>query len=190
MVCSENLWASALKASLENPTDEIVPFMEEQCRDLEKATSGIVHARFVEIRHVPKDPTPSEAGMAAVYTKLSQIIGTYDTVEKDVLSQEDIGDTYEKKTYGFDIYSENYKFRPFMVTIGPTYPIELSIDETIWRESRDQFLRYLPIDERDQSDNTIRIEGINELKGCFRTIVESRKLGYILHRLIEDKQPR
>lgn len=186
MSSSENIWISALNGEFLNPTDDVIPLMEEQGRALEEATEGVVRGRFIETQRVPKRRSTSFEGAGASFRELSRLVDSvYGTEEVDALPQRDIGGLYAEKTYGFDIYSDDYKYRPFEVTVGPVYPIKLSVDETIWRESRDEFLVLLPAGSQDDDGRSVPVESGNNLMDFFRVIVRSRKMGFILRRLVK-----
>lgn len=179
MNSDNNVWAEALKAGLDDSTDNIVPLMEEQCRLLEEATGGIVRGRFAEIKLARNPFFGGQVGSVAAY--LSQAAKP---TEENVLPQEDIGPSYDKNTYGFDIYNDNYKYRPFEVEFGPVYPASVSVDETIWRESKEEFRGCLPFDCLESSGSAFDVYDDDTLMDCFRIVVKSRKMSYILQQLM------
>lgn len=174
-----NLWEAALHADLEDSTDDVVPLMNLQCQELKEATGGRVHGRFIELRR-----TSSEAAIVGVLKSFAKGVGGINTTEEDELPQRDISSDYDKKPYGFDVYSDDYAFRPFEISLGPVYPITLSVDEVIWRESREQFLECLATGERNASDGVVNLYDGDQLMGCFKVIVNSRKMRFILRKMM------
>lgn len=183
-----NLWSFALGTPLEDTTDNVIPLMEEQCRALEKATNGRVRGRFSEVKWLPGISAAMAGGMlTALAESQRKLVSQYASSEEDALPQKDIGSRFDERTYAFDVYSDDYKFRSFELTFGPVYPVRLSVDETIWRDSREEFLDWLPLDEQDRKESVISLSRDSDLMGCFKIIVGSRKMRYILGKLMADE---
>lgn len=124
MADEKNLWANIFSDGAPNSTDNVIPYFEEQCNNIESSSQRKVHARFERLQMVPKS-----TGLAAI-TAISSIAGAVET-EKDPLPQQDANDFYDPQTYAFDVYNETYKFRVLTIELGATYPIEVKLDKGI-----------------------------------------------------------
>lgn len=182
-----NLWALALETPPGESTDDVFALMDRQCRDLEEATGGRVKGRFAEITRIPSGLTLATLEMASAVEKAAMTASSwYQDAGESALPQKDAGRLYDKRTYGFDVYSDRYRFRPFDLTFGPVYPVTLLVDETIWRESFDEFSQWLPIDGTGRDAHRLELSNGDELRSCVSIIIRSRKMNYVLRRLIDD----
>lgn len=170
-----NLWAEAIGTEMNDTTDEVIPYMEEQCQQIEQACDEI-HARFVPLRTtIKRSANSSAAVLAAMFAEKAE------EVEEEPLPGADANGLYNPSTYVFDIYNEKYKFRVFAMELGAVFPITICLDEGIEAELGEELESF-----RDlyQEGKRVLIRSDAELRSFIRMLIErSRKLRYILRRL-------
>ncbi len=140
--------------SLENHAIDI---LKEQASLLSDKTNGKVKAIFSEM---------SKPDLSSILRD-SMKFSIYDDIDK----KEDINKLYTFVDYKFEIYSDVYKFRVFVLKYRPIYPIQIEIDEGI-REEKGYNL-------------TENISNDNELIKIISSVFSSRKLQIIIKKIME-----
>ncbi len=171
------LWTELFDAQ-PNPnglTDGVIPFFEQQCKDIEKSSCGKVHARFKKLEIVER-----QTGVATLTNAvmLASMVGETVHEEKDQLTQEDANGFYEPHEYVFDVYSDQYKFRVLSMRLGMSYPVSFDLDDGIAENLGDDLERFSdPIN----GDKGLWIQSNEELNALIELIVSrSRKFRAIL----------
>ncbi|WP_322152198.1 hypothetical protein [Paratractidigestivibacter sp.] len=109
----------------------MIPYISNQCKDIEKSSKGRVRARFMPLVMVKRTTATGAAAAIAAYASASGFAGGTVTEEKDLLPQEDINKLYEPRTYAFDLYNDTYKFRVLTMELGAMYPVQVELDPGI-----------------------------------------------------------
>lgn len=180
MMKYENLWPESIDDGYVS-TNNIVAIMKQQAEYLKKKTNNNVFLRFSHIKSVTPITT-----MASVMSSLSVL------TEKSVCSEyigdvpvdklKDANELYTQKQFGCEIYNHQYRFRLFEMSLPPLYPIEVVIDEGIVSDIRGQYLADPFV------ENTLAIDNDNEFLEMLKSVFSSRKVIYILNRLMEDSR--
>ena len=162
-------------------TDSIYEIMKQQSQLLREMTKNRVFAIFDEIKSsggmmtLAKTMSDSLSGISSIY-QTSECIGDLDT---DGLLDAD--DLYAEKKYGFEIYTEEYKFRLFSIIMKPIYPIMLQLDEGINYEIKNALKAKLIHLEKE---NEYKIENDEMFCDSLQDILQSKKVRYIIKKLI------
>lgn len=180
---ANSIWDEVLGQPLDERTSNVVPFMNGQCDELYARSGGLINARFAEIKlrqPVQMSAHPEMERFAEMMR--SQIPQA--PIDENALGLSDAGKLYAAKRYGFDVYNSTYEFRAFAATIGALYPIRLTIDETIAKESNEALSPWLGTDDKP---NVATIRSDDDLRSCFYAIVRSRKMRFVLNALRDDQ---
>lgn len=170
-----DIWDVALELDDVQTTENVVPLMRETCDDLERRTNKKVCARFDELHMV----SAIEARYPGFNTMAEMVASLNATIELEGHSRKDASELYEPKTYCYDIYNDDYKFRLFEMELGAIYPIIIRIDEGIVSEKTSELEVWAMHGEKGRYS----LSSDDDLLRCFRVIVTSRKVGYILDQL-------
>jgi hypothetical protein len=173
-----SVWDEVFDQAIDHTTDRVIEIMEEQCRYLKEKTEGVVKARFAMV----KLTYPTMAEESPLHAAIAEYARTHvvrSPIDANALRLKDAGISYSPRRYGFDVYNDTYEFRPFVAEVGALYPVKLSIDETIAKESRGDLKKWLEGGE----GNVAQVDSDDDLLGCFYAIVKSRKMRYILNML-------
>ena len=60
-------------------------------------------------------------------------------VEETALDLTDANDSYSPSDYAFDLFTTEYKFRVLTMRLGAVYPIDLVLDDDIFRQTPRRF---------------------------------------------------
>lgn len=161
-------------------TDNIHIIMEEQCKYLAEYTNSKVFADFREI-NVNISFGAMKKAMLNVLKSISSVPAIEETNEEmhttDLI---DASGMYYEKRYGFEIYTEKYKFRLFELKMTPIYPIEVLVDEGICRNIGNKITRLVnPIEK----DNHFKINDEDTFCKILQLILQDRKVRYIINEL-------
>lgn len=174
MTESKNIWSDFLKDQVDETTDQVMPFLTTVAEQLSQATNGKVLAKF----HKQSDYT-TYAGM---FEAVSQIVkvAQYNPSNDP---HKDANSLYRVEEYVFDILNDSYRFSLFKLTITPYFPITMTVDEGVYHDVRESLSGYeMPDDKR----HSIEIGSQNNLEEIFETLLQSKKLKYLVTSLIND----
>lgn len=172
MTESKNIWSDFLKDQTDETTDQVMPFLTTAAEQLGQATSGKVLAKF----HKQSDYT-TYAGIAAVTNEIVKAASYKPSNDP----HEDANDLYRMEKYVFDILNDSYRFTLFELTITPYFPITMTVDEGVYHDVRKSLSGYeMPDDKR----HSIEIGSQNNLKEIFETLLQSKKLKYLVTSLM------
>lgn len=172
MTESKNIWSDFLKDQTDETTDQVMPFLTKAAEQLGQATNGKVLAKF----HKQSDYTTYAGIVAAVSQMVKE---TQNKPSND--PQKDANDLYRMEKYVFDILNDSYRFALFKLTITPYFPITMTVDEGVYHDVRKSLSGYeIPDDER----HSIEISSQNNLEETFETLLESKKLKYLVTSLM------
>lgn len=176
----ENLWKTdSGDTQYTKSTENIILLMNAQCNYLSMDTEGKVFAVFGEIK---KDGVISAMlqTLAYVTNSVSGVMGNQETI--DGLSTEHLIDAksmYFEKTFGFEICDEKYRYRAFELKMTPVYPVEMRIDEDIYKHIRTEIDDYV-----SQGDScSIIVENDENFKQVIKRIFSDQKVRYIISEL-------
>ena len=167
-----SLWEIPSGAEFEDSTAHVKDLMRDQCKYLEKQTSGAIKAQFERVRSFETLTIAARAAMHA---------GSAIRVQDDV-RRADANELYRKETYGFDIYNDQYKFRILEVTMAPVYPIAVWFDEGVLEDTLNDFPLTV---ERLGDGSKFSVASDDELMGCFSAAVKGKKVRYIISRMLK-----
>lgn len=172
MTESKNIWSDFLKDQTDETTDQVMPFLTAAAEQLGQATNGKVLAKF----HKQSDYTT----YAGIFGMASEIVkATPYKLSND--PHKDANDLYRMEKYVFDILNDSYRFALFELTITPYFPITMTVDEGVYHDVRKSLSGYeIPDDER----HSIEIGSQNNLEEIFETLLQSKKLKYLVTSLM------
>ena len=170
-----NLWESALDGRELNTTANVVPLLQEQCDNLSKSTGGRVSAQFA-----PMEEAISES--LRIVARSMAIAGSVVRPGWDD-DRDNANELYSPVKYAFDIKSDAYRFRLFELMLKPVYPITVTFDEGVFSEARD---RLASISRAGGDGFEVRVEDDDGLMRCVGIAVDTKKVRYILQRLLEE----
>lgn len=173
----DNLWGNFDNTDAYKTTDAIKKILREQSERLKEVTDNKVNGKFGIIKQV--------GGISALETIAS--------ATKKMAGQEVIGDTndvnlidanslYKNKRYGYEIYTNEYKFRVFELSLKPIYPITIKIDEGILEECGSDISLYARHD-----DGEFEIESDEDFIFIIARVFRSNKVHYIVSKLMADE---
>lgn len=174
---SNNLWKTIKKAEYEE-TAGIPEFLRDQGEYLREVTSGKVYGRCVQIKKILRT---ADLGKLGEMLSLREEPVYYGTDDQSVEPLTDISENFSEEEYAFDICSRNYKFRLFVLTMQPYYPIRMEIDEDIAEEIKNDLYKLgIMLDEKETG---VRIENSAEFEEAIRCIFGSKKAQYVISNL-------
>lgn len=162
-------------------TDNIFEIMDYQCKELSKYTEGNVFGIFDEIK---RDGSLIKTA-SVIATVLRSVSGLPETTEsvgemstKDLI---DADEMYWKKRFAFEICTEKYRFRVFSMLITPIYPVEITINNGVYKNVASRIDK---IAKSSTLDNTYVIETESALCDVLQEILGDRKVLYIVNELM------
>ncbi len=174
----ENFWDVPETTEILNSTDNIHEMMKAQTQYLKKGTSGRVFGKFHKIKKIS-----SLHVMGAILSSMK--LETLNDEEIDGL--QDMNELYKQTKYGFEIYNSEYKFRVFELLISPIYPVRIIVDEDIKNELESELTCYL---HKNQNVSWIEAENDNEFANLLKLIFTSRKVKFILQKMMQQREQK
>lgn len=176
----ENLWPDPIE-NQHASTANISTIMKQQATYLKEMTQGKAFLRFAHIKKVePFSMAVSAMTSISAITKLQasdEYIGN-----SSINELKDANELYSQKRFGCEIYNRSYRFRLFEMDLPPLYPIDICVDEGIASDISKQY----PEEAYDQG--TLQVNNDDEFIKLLRFIFSSKKVSYILTRLMETNQ--
>lgn len=173
----ENLWDIPSVNEVLNSTDNIFDIMKAQGQYLKENTNGRIFGKFSKIKTINPLSTMGAALTAFAPREVLQ--------NNDSSALADANELYRDQKYGFEIYNSAYKFRVFEMIILPVYPAQIIIDEGVVSTIEDEIALCA---EKGKTANHYIIKNDDELIGCLRLILSSKKVRYILYKLQQQSE--
>lgn len=183
MVGSENFWADIIDQPLENSAENVEAIMQGQCEDVKAASSGLIEARFVKLAFT----TRTTSSMWSSRELMQHITGQKtEKVEDTALNLADANDSYSPSDYAFDLFTTEYKFRVLTMRLGAVYPIDLVLDDDIFRQTIDLYADEIHI---SVGNSRIVVQNDDELKACLKIIISmNEKMKFVVRKMIETER--
>lgn len=183
MVDNDNLWADIIDRPLEKSAENVEAIMQGQCEDVKAASRGLIEARFIKLSFTTKKTT----NMWTSQEIRQQFTGPKTVkVEETALDLTDANDSYSPSDYAFDLFTTEYKFRVLTMRLGAVYPIDLVLDDDIFRQTKDLYAEEIQISEEN---GRIVVQNDNELKGCLKIIISTNeKMKFVVRKMIESER--
>lgn len=177
----ENLWGTdSFSEELLKSTDNIRTIMDRQIKNLSDYTQGKVFATFdVLIKR------GTSINVLKAYAKAISGLNNLSGVQESVgnLSGEgliDATDIYSEKIYGFEIYTDSYKYRLFTMEMTPVYPVTMMIEEGVFGHIRNELIRMgVHLDK----NNSAVISDEETFTNILRLVLQDKKVRYIVSEL-------
>lgn len=182
MVDNDNFWADIIDRPLEKSAENVEAIMQGQCEDVKAASRGLIEARFIKLSFTTKKTT----NMWTSQEIRQQFTGPKTVkVEETSLDLTDANDSYSPSDYAFDLFTTEYKFRVLTMRLGAVYPIDLVLDDDIFRQTKDLYAEEIQISEEN---GRIVVQNDNELKGCLKIIISTNeKMKFVVRKMIESE---
>lgn len=183
MVGSENFWADIIDQPLENSAENVEAIMQGQCEDVKAASSGLIEARFVKLAFT----TRTTSSMWSSRELMQHLTGqNTEKVEDTALNLTDANDSYSPSDYAFDLFTTEYKFRVLTMRLGAVYPIDLVLDDDIFRQTIDLYADEIHI---SVGNSRIVVQNDDELKACLKIIISmNEKMKFVVRKMIETER--
>lgn len=183
MVGSENFWADIIDQPLENSAENVEAIMQGQCEDVKAASSGLIEARFVKLAFT----TRTTSSMWSSRELMQHLTGQKtEKVEDTALNLADANDSYSPSDYAFDLFTTEYKFRVLTMRLGAVYPIDLVLDDDIFRQTIDLYADEIHI---SVGNSRIVVQNDDELKACLKIIISmNEKMKFVVRKMIETER--
>ncbi len=183
MVDNDNFWADIIDRPLEKSAENVEAIMQGQCEDVKAASRGLIEARFIKLSFTTKKTT----NMWTSQEIRQQFTGPKTVkVEETALDLTDANDSYSPSDYAFDLFTTEYKFRVLTMRLGAVYPIDLVLDDDIFRQTKDLYAEEIQISEEN---GRIVVQNDNELKGCLKIIISTNeKMKFVVRKMIESER--
>lgn len=183
MVDNDNFWADIINRPLEKSAENVEAIMQGQCEDVKAASRGLIEARFIKLSFTTKKTT----NMWTSQEIRQQFTGPKTVkVEETALDLTDANDSYSPSDYAFDLFTTEYKFRVLTMRLGAVYPIDLVLDDDIFRQTKDLYAEEIQISEEN---GRIVVQNDNELKGCLKIIISTNeKMKFVVRKMIESER--
>lgn len=146
--------------------------MGDCAQALGKKTDGKVCGRFTKAKKL--------TGMEVAVAELTKNMSALPVANADL---PDTNELYASKRYAFDIISDTCRFRLFSVVLKPVYPIELTFDEGVFKEMREDSLS---LKYGSKETRTMKVYSDDGLMAAFTDAISTRKVKYLLRRLCEE----
>lgn len=183
MVDNDNFWADIINRPLEKSAENVEAIMQGQCEDVKAASRGLIEARFIKLSFTTKKTTNmwTSQEIRQQFTGLKTV-----KVEETALDLTDANDSYSPSDYAFDLFTTEYKFRVLTMRLGAVYPIDLVLDDDIFRQTKDLYAEEIQISEEN---GRIVVQNDNELKGCLKIIISTNeKMKFVVRKMIESER--
>lgn len=161
-----DFWSNLTSMPLEE--SNAVDFLREQARLLGKKTDGVVRATFSILEY--RTPTPGIAVAESVGKALSAAFSREEILEEELSSKTDARALDKETTYKFEIYSDTYRFRLFILTNRQWYPINIQLDEGISQELYKQ--------------SNIQVNNSDDFLDLIAAVFSSKKVTSIINKMI------
>lgn len=183
MLDNDNFWADIIDRPLEKSAENVEAIMQRQCEDVKAASRGLIEARFIKLSFTTKKTT----NMWTSQEIRQQFTGPKTVkVEETALDLTDANDSYSPSDYAFDLFTTEYKFRVLTMRLGAVYPIDLVLDDDIFRQTKDLYAEEIQISEEN---GRIVVQNDNELKGCLKIIISmNEKMKFVVRKMIESER--
>ena len=183
MLDNDNFWADIIDRPLEKSAENVEAIMQGQCEDVKAASRGLIEARFIKLSFTTKKTT----NMWTSQEIRQQFTGPKTVkVEETALDLTDANDSYSPSDYAFDLFTTEYKFRVLTMRLGAVYPIDLLLDDDIFRQTKDLYAEEIQISEEN---GRIVVQNDNELKGCLKIIISmNEKMKFVVRKMIESER--
>lgn len=161
-------------------TTNIHNIMNEQCQYLFQYSKGNVFAIFDEIR-IDSSMFNALVNIPDALKKVSSMTNFQETVgeipAKDLI---DANTMYFDKRYGFEIFTNKYRFRLFEIRMTPLYPVEIIVDEGICKNIGNTLAKIsVPMEKA----NHFMINDEEAFCNVLQIILQDKKVRYIIHEL-------
>lgn len=183
MIGSENFWVDIIDQPLENSAENVEAIMQGQCEDVKAASSGLIEARFVKLAFT----TRTTSSMWSSRELMQHLTGQKtEKVEDTALNLADANDSYSPSDYAFDLFTTEYKFRVLTMRLGAVYPIDLVLDDDIFRQTIDLYADEIHI---SVGNSRIVVQNDDELKACLKIIISmNEKMKFVVRKMIETER--
>ena len=164
----ESLWD--LDNNVLQTTDNIKDILEKQSKYLSDKTNGAVHADLCLL-------------CDNIHT-LARSLNDKSTVKNDISHLRDAEVFYSRSSFGYELYNDEYRFRIFEIDLSPLYPVNVSVDEDIFRD----ILSKLSSNgiNCSESEQKCIINSDEEFLFVLGLILSNRKVKLIIKRMMEN----
>lgn len=183
MVGSENFWTDIIDRPLEKSAENVEAIMQGQCEDVKSASGNLIDARFIKLSFTTKKTT----NMWTSQEIKQQFTGPKTVkVEETALDLTDANDSYSPSDYAFDLFTTEYKFRVLTMRLGAVYPIDLVLDDDIFRQTWDLYADEIQVSKKN---NLILVQNDDELKNCLKIIISmNEKMKFVVRKMLESER--
>ena len=168
MTDSTNLWTGLLNDELYERTNEVGVFLTKMAADLGEATDGAVRAAY----HKQSDEDLAGA-LFPIFQEAQKLQETVSVTHLQQDSHIDANNLY--KTYSFQL---------FLLVVPPVFPIAMTVDEGVYRDTAHQLNSCGTVDDEKFSVEITSQEGLVE---CFDILLKSKKLRYLVNSLCKEQ---
>lgn len=179
MTDSTNLWTGLLNDELYERTNEVGVFLTKMAADLGEATDGAVRAAY----HKQSDEDLAGA-LFPIFQEAQKLQETVSVTHLQQDSHIDANNLYKSHTYVFAIQNETYSFQLFLLVVPPVFPIAMTVDEGVYRDTAHQLNSCGTVDDEKFSVEITNQEGLVE---CFDILLKSKKLRYLVNSLCKEQ---
>lgn len=183
MIGNDNFWTTIIDQPLNNSAENVEVIMQKQCADVKSASLDLIDARFIKLAFT----TRTTSSMWSSRELMQHLTSTKtEKVEDTALNLIDANDSYSPSDYAFDLFTTEYKFRVLTMRLGAVYPIDLVLDDDIFRQTRDLYDEEIQISE---DNSRIVVQNDDELKGCLKIIISmNEKMKFVVRKMIESER--
>lgn len=159
-------------------TDRIIEIMNKQCRYLYEYTQGKVFAIF--------DVVKREGALFSVIKKMSEVSNSVSGSVQEKVGEKfsnelvDASDIYYEKEYGFEIYTDTYRYRLFSLNMASIYPVTMKIEEVVYGHIENE-LRLIGI--KSDKEKNIVIDDEESFCDVLKLLLQDKKVRYIISEL-------
>lgn len=109
---------------------------------------------------------------------------TQDDVDSNL---KDINGQIKRHTYGFTVFSNEYRFLVFRAEMSMYYPISFYPDEDIYKEIESRFNEKNSLNKSESKGKVIIVKNPDQLNSFLEAVFETRKLQAVLQALSKNK---
>lgn len=159
-------------------TGNIQTIMTQQCEYLEAETNGKIKGIFGRINST-----------WVAIDNASENKYHEEFIDPQISQLTDANELYEQgnsSRYGFEVFTEKYKFRVFELKLSSVYPIYAEIDEDIRCDEKDRLDKKFHRVFYDAPGSGIEINSEKDFLELLSIVFSSRKMQYLLWKLQQN----
>ncbi len=172
----EELFGSIFDDAANNLVEENLTYdiLQEQARLIKTKTNGLIKCTFSLIEHKASAYGAFKTMSILSATLAKSGISQEEVLDDELVGKEDINSLTKERSYKFELYNDNYRFRIFTFKYCELFPVYMCVDEGIREELN--------------LSKEIKIDSNQDLKDVFIKVFKSKKLSSIITKMMNESK--